>query len=353
MLSEICIVILNWNGRSYLEKFLPNVIANSGEAKIIVADNASTDDSVAFLKQHFPAISIVQNTSNGGFAKGYNDALKQISSKYYLLLNSDIEVTPGWLEPLYSTISNDSSIIGCQPKILAQTNKHLFEHAGASGGFLDRNYYPFCRGRIFEVIEEDKGQYDYAQEIFWASGACLLIRSDAFHEHGGFDDDFFAHMEEIDLCWRIKRNGGKFFVNPNSVVYHVGGGTLDYMSPKKTYLNFRNSLLMITKNHQGFLPTKIFYRLCLDGIAGISFLIKGDYRHTLAVLRAHIDFYKMLPDFLVKRKKLKTPKHQFNSNGWYKGSILWAKYVKKISCYKGLNLRLFSDQSLGSKSTIN
>ena len=342
MLSEICIVILNWNGKSFLEKFLPNVIANSGEAQIVVADNASTDDSVEFLKQHFPAISIVQNTSNGGFAKGYNDALKQVDSKYYLLLNSDIEVTPDWLLPLYDTITKDSSVVGCQPKILSQTKKHLFEHAGASGGFLDRNFYPFCRGRIFEVIEEDKGQYDYAQEIFWASGACLLIRSAAFHEHGGFDDDFFAHMEEIDLCWRIKRKGGRFMVNPASVVYHVGGGTLDYMSPKKTFLNFRNSLLMITKNYDGLLPLKLFYRLCLDGIAGLSFLFNGNVKHTLAVLEAHFDFYKKLPKFLIKRKKLKATPDKFNSAGWYQGSILWAKYVKKINNYKDLNLRLFT-----------
>ena len=342
MLSEICIVILNWNGKSFLEKFLPNVIANSGDAQIVVADNASTDDSVEFLKQHFPAISIVQNTSNGGFAKGYNDALKQVDSKYYLLLNSDIEVTPDWLLPLYDTITKDPSVIGCQPKILSQTKKHLFEHAGASGGFLDRNFYPFCRGRIFEVIEEDKGQYDYAQEIFWASGACLLIRSEAFHEHGGFDDDFFAHMEEIDLCWRIKRKGGRFMVNPASVVYHVGGGTLDYMSPKKTFLNFRNSLLMITKNYDGLLPLKLFYRLCLDGIAGLSFLFNGNVKHTLAVLEAHFDFYKKLPKFLIKRKKLKATPDKFNSAGWYQGSILWAKYVKKINNYKDLNLRLFT-----------
>ena len=341
MLNEICIVILNWNGKSFLEKFLPNVIANSGDARIVVADNASTDNSVEFLKQHFPSISIVQNTSNGGFAKGYNDALKQVDAKYYLLLNSDIEVTPDWLLPLFETIKSDDSIIGCQPKILSQTNRQLFEHAGASGGFLDRNFYPFCRGRIFEMIEEDKGQYDYTQEIFWASGACLLIRSDAFHEHGGFDDDFFAHMEEIDLCWRIKRKGGRFMVCPTSVVYHVGGGTLDYMSPKKTFLNFRNSLLMITKNYDGILPLKIFYRLCLDGIAGISFLLKGDLMHTWAVFQAHTDFYKKLPRFLRKRKKLNATPDNFNSIGWYKGSILWARYVKKINYYKDLNLRLF------------
>ena len=341
MLNEICIVILNWNGKSFLEKFLPNVIANSGDARIVVADNASTDNSVEFLKQYFPSISIVQNTSNGGFAKGYNDALKKVDAKYYLLLNSDIEVTPDWLLPLYETIKSDNSIIGCQPKILSQTKRQLFEHAGASGGFLDRNFYPFCRGRIFEIIEEDKGQYDYSQEIFWASGACLLIRSDAFHEHGGFDEDFFAHMEEIDLCWRIKRKGGRFMVCPTSVVYHVGGGTLDYMSPKKTFLNFRNSLLMITKNYDGILPLKIFYRLCLDGIAGISFLLKGDLMHTWAVFQAHTDFYKKLPRFLRKRKKLKATPDNFNSIGWYKGSILWARYVKKINYYKDLNLRLF------------
>ncbi len=340
-MEDIAIVILNYNGRKYLEKFLPFVIKYSPNNEIFVADNQSNDDSIEFLKKNFPTIKLIINDSNGGFAKGYNDALKQIDTKYYLLLNSDIEVTENWLLPLLKTINNDK-IAACQPKILSYHEKNKFEHAGACGGFLDKNYYPFCRGRILDQTEIDNNQYDYKQEIFWASGACLLIKSDLFHKLNGFDEDFFAHMEEIDLCWRLKKNGYEIHVNPDSVVYHVGGGTLNYMSPFKTYLNFRNSLFMILKNHEGIYFFIILKRLFLDGLAGVLFLIQGNPKHTLEVIKAHFAFYKNFFKMLNKRKKTNFEKNTFNKVGLYKGNILWAKYIKKINSFKLLNLRLFS-----------
>lgn len=341
-MEEIAIVILNFNGKSYLEKFLPSVIKHSPNTEIYVADNNSTDDSIRFLQTYYPEIKLIVNKINGGFAKGYNDALKQVKSKYYLLLNSDIEVTANWLIPLYNTISSEK-IAACQPKILAYNDKTKFEHAGACGGFLDTNYYPFCRGRILEQTEVDSNQYDYKQEIFWASGACILIKSDLFHELEGFDEDFFAHMEEIDLCWRLKKLGYQIYVNPESVVYHVGGGTLNYMSPFKTYLNFRNSLFMILKNHEGFYFFKIIKRLILDGLAGILFIGQGQIKHMFSVVKAHFSFYKYFFKMLKKRKKINKQSSIFNNKGLYQGNILWAKYVKRINSFNLLNHRLFSN----------
>ena len=341
-MNQIAIVILNWNGRDFLEKFLPNVLRYSGDARIIVADNASTDDSVSFLKENFPTVELVVNDANGGFAKGYNDALKKIESPFYLLLNSDVEVTENWLNPLYE-VMKDGTVAGCQPKVLSYQNKNQFEHAGASGGFLDHNYYPFCRGRIFETTELDTNQYDHEIEVFWTSGACMLIRSELFHQVGGFDEDFFAHMEEIDMCWRIKRLGHAFKVVPSSKVYHVGGGTLSYFSPKKTFLNFRNSLFMITKNHEGILFFKLFYRFVLDGLAAFLFLLSGKPQHFLAVFNAHRSFYGKMNTMLKRRKLLKESSTQFNETGLYHGSILWAKYFKKITAFNKLNMRFFKN----------
>lgn len=339
-MNQIAIVILNWNGKDFLNKFLPRVLKHSNDARVIVADNASTDDSVSFLKENYPTVELVVNDSNGGFAKGYNDALKQIQSPFYLLLNSDVEVTENWLNPLMETMK-DSSVAGCQPKVLAYHDKNRFEHAGACGGFLDHNYYPFCRGRIFETTEKDQHQYDHEMEVFWTSGACMLIRSEVFHQVGGFDEDFFAHMEEIDLCWRIKRLGHAFKVVPSSRVYHVGGGTLSYFSPQKTFLNFRNSLFMITKNHEGILFFKLFYRLSLDGLAAVLFLVSAKPRHFLAVFNAHMSFYGKINTMLKHRKDLKASSTTFNETGLYHGSILWAKYFKKIKEFKMLNMRFF------------
>lgn len=339
-MEQIAIVILNWNGQKFLEQFLPSVIQNSENVRLIVADNASTDSSIDFLKKNYPDIEIVINERNYGFAGGYNEALKKINSKYYLLLNSDIEVSKNWLTPLLKTIKNDN-IAAVQPKIIAYHDKNKFEHAGASGGYLDKNYFPFCRGRIFDEVEEDKGQYNNETEVFWATGAALLIKSDIFHQTGGFDDSFFAHMEEIDLCWRIKKLGFQIMVNPNSVVYHVGGGTLPYQSPRKTYLNFRNSLFVIMKNHEKHLFLKLFWRMSIDGIAGIRFLTRFEFKQFLMIIKAHLNFYKNIPQLLKKRKAIKQKSSTFNKKGLYKGNILWARYFKRIHVFSELNQRLF------------
>lgn len=340
MNQSLAIVILNWNGKHFLEKFLPSVLANAENAEIIVADNASTDDSVAFLHTTYPTIRIIQNKGNGGFAKGYNEALREVTSDLYLLLNSDIEVTPNWLNPLLDAMKNEN-VAGCQPKVLSYQDRGKFEHAGASGGFMDHNYFPFCRGRILSSVEEDLGQYESEKPIFWATGAALLIRSELFHAVGGFDEDFFAHMEEIDLCWRLKKRGYQFMVCPKSVVYHVGGGTLPYSSPRKTYLNFRNSLFMITKNHEGLLFPKLFYRMGLDGMAAMLFLTKGEFKQFSAVFNAHVSFYGKLSTFLKKRKEVKASSTTFDRSGLFGGNILWNHYVKGVKSYAKLNQRLF------------
>jgi GT2 family glycosyltransferase len=342
ILQNTAIVILNWNGKQFLADFLPTLIKYSDSSRIVVADNASSDDSLSFLKENFPQVEIVLNQENGGFAKGYNDALKQIDAEYYLLINSDIEVSENWLLPLCKEME-DAQVAAVQPKILSYYKKDYFEHAGASGGFIDKNYFPFCRGRIFNAVEQDSAQYDGGMEVFWTSGACMLVRADIYHQLNGFDEDFFAHMEEIDLCWRMKRLGYSLKVQPASKVYHVGGGTLNYESPNKTYLNFRNNLFMITKNYQGILFFKLFYRLSLDGLAGIQHLVKGKYKFCFAIIKAHGSFYKMLPKMLKKRKEFSPDKQSFNKNGFYKGSILWAFYFKKIKKFADLNMRFFSD----------
>ena len=334
-MKKLAIVILNFNGKDFLEKFLPSVIQYSEGHEIIVADNCSTDESVLFLQENFPKIRLIINTSNGGFAKGYNDALKLVDSELYLLLNSDIEVTENWLNPLLE-VMKDPDVAGCQPKIRSFNAKQNFEHAGASGGFLDKDYFPFCRGRIFQKIEEDTGQYNDSIEVFWSTGAALMIRSKLYHESGGLDEDFFAHMEEIDLCWRLKKRGCKFMVEPKSVVYHVGGGTLDYSSPFKTYLNFRNSLFMIVKNHEGLLFPKMFRRLFLDGIAGIRFLVRGEFKQLGSVFKAHRDVYLKLGSSLKKRKEIKKNSTQFNRKGLFNDSILWQRYILKKDLFSHL-----------------
>jgi GT2 family glycosyltransferase len=327
---KLAIVILNYNGRKHLETYLPSVVEHSGTHKIIVADNASTDDSVAFLKAHYPQIELIINPNNGGFAQGYNEALKLVDAEYYLLLNSDVEVTPNWIEPLLSFLENNPNASGCQPIVLSYLNKDKFEHAGAAGGFLDKHYYPFCRGRIFENVETNSGQYNSDIEIFWATGACMLIRAEHFHKVGGFDSTFFAHMEEIDLCWRLKQLGHSFHAIGTSTVYHLGGGTLNYMSPRKTFLNFRNSLFMITKNHDGWLFPKIFSRLCLDGLATIQFLVSGNFAHIWSLLLAHWSYYAHLGEMLKKRKAFRKEfKTQFNKNGHYRKSIIVDKFLRK------------------------
>ncbi len=304
---KTAVVILNWNGRQLLEKFLPSVIAYSSEATIYVADNASTDDSVPFLKNNFPQIKILQNTENGGYAKGYNDALKNVDADVYVLLNSDVEVTENWLSPVIHHLKIHPEVVASQPKILDYKNKTHFEYAGAAGGFIDKYGYPYCRGRIFNTIEEDKGQYNDITEIFWASGACFFVKAEAFWEAGGFDEDYFAHQEEIDLCWRFHNKGLKVAYVGNSTVYHVGGATLKNSNPKKTFLNFRNSLFSLLKNApKSKVVSLIIIRMILDGVAGIHFLLTFKPVHFFYILKAHLSFYTNFKN--IKRKRLNNNK---------------------------------------------
>ncbi|PQJ20762.1 glycosyltransferase family 2 protein [Tenacibaculum sp. SG-28] len=329
---KLALVILNWNGQSLLEKYLPSVVRFSPEATIYVADNASTDNSIAFVKQKFPSVKIIKNETNGGYAKGYNDALQKINADVYGLINSDIEVTENWLKPITESFAEHRNMAIAQPKILDLKDKALFEYAGAGGGFIDFFGYPYCRGRIFNTLEKDKGQYNDFSEIFWASGACLFIRAEVFHRLKGFDEDYFAHQEEIDLCWRAQNKGYKVNYIGQSTVYHLGGGTLKENSPRKTFLNFRNSLLSNIKNTpRKHLLSVIFTRLILDGIAGLKFTIELRPVHTIAILKAHLSFYKNLPKFLKKRKKLSSQKKH---NRHF--SIVWQYFILQRTTFKSL-----------------
>jgi GT2 family glycosyltransferase len=310
-------------------------VKHSQESTVFVADNASTDDSVDFVKSNFPSVKIIINASNGGYAKGYNDALKQIDAEYFVLINSDIEVTEDWLSPIIDLMDSDKKIAACQPKILDYNNRSKFEYAGASGGFIDNLGYPFCRGRIFDDIEQDKGQYNDAIEVFWATGACLFVRAAHFNEVGGLDEDFFAHQEEIDLCWRFKNKGYKVMVQPKSVVYHVGGGTLNAGSPFKTHLNFRNNLFMLFKN----LPTSSLFitipiRLVLDGVAALTFLKKPKgLKHVLAIAKAHFIFYFEIPKLIAKRQKIIQKNNLVGKVDW---SILLQNKIKGVKRFTEL-----------------
>ncbi|MCT4582076.1 MAG: glycosyltransferase family 2 protein [Flavobacteriales bacterium] len=332
---KIIVAILNYNGKQWLEKFLPTVVSKSKEAEIVVIDNASTDDSITFLKQFFPKIQLVINKENHGFAGGYNEGLKSLEADYFILLNSDVEVTDNWIMPVIDALEQDQDIAAAQPKVLAYNNKSHFEHAGAAGGMMDQYGYPFCRGRIFNYTEQDQGQFDAPTEIFWATGACLFIRANVFKEQGGFDANYFAHMEEIDLCWRIKNSGKKILYLPNSTVYHVGGGTLDYMSPFKTYLNFRNSLYTLHKNYDGFLPLVIFIRLVLDGIAGIKFLFGGEFKNIWSIIKSHFHYYKHIPQLNKQRRALPQKKYS-QLVGVYNKSIVWQFFALKKQNYSDL-----------------
>lgn len=340
MKHRIAVVILNYNGQRFLERFLPTVISLSSHlADIIVADNASTDHSVAFMKTHFPNITLIQNPTNGGFATGYNQALQQVKNEYYVLLNSDIEVGEHWLEPLLELMDSDKNIAACQPKMLSFADKAYFEYAGAGGGFIDKFGYPFCRGRLFQHVEKDEGQYNDVREVFWASGACMFVRAELYHQMGGLDDDFFAHMEEIDFCWRLKNAGYKIMYCPHSSVYHIGGGTLPKNSPRKTYLNFRNNLSMLYKN----LPSSFFTyvmvsRLFLDGVASMKFLVDGGWGDFFAVLRAHAHFYRKLPALQAKRKK-NNPQAVRNV---YRKNIVIEYFLKRKTTYDTFDEKYFS-----------
>ena len=332
---KTAVVVLNWNGKAWLEKFLAILVKHSQEATVFVADNASTDDSVYFVKSNFPSVKIIINASNGGYAKGYNDALKQIDAEYFVLINSDIEVTEDWLSPIIDLMDSDNKIAACQPKVLDYNNRSKFEYAGASGGFIDNLGYPFCRGRIFDDIERDNGQYNDAIEVFWATGACLFVRASHYNEVGGLDEDFFAHQEEIDLCWRLKNKGYKVMVEPKSVIYHVGGGTLNAGSPFKTHLNFRNNLFMLFKN----LPTSSLFttiptRLVLDGVAALTFLNKENgLQHVIAIAKAHFIFYFEIPKLIAKRQKIKQKNNLIGKVDW---SILLQNKIKGIKRFTDL-----------------
>lgn len=298
------IVILNWNGENYLQQFLPFLILHTSlpDVEIIVADNASTDNSMGIMKKEFPAIKTIQLDKNYGFAGGYNLALKQIESDYYVLLNSDVEVTSHWLEPMIDYLNNNINVAACQPKILSFYKRTHFEHAGAAGGFIDKYGFPFCRGRILGIAEEDKGQYDSIIDVFWATGACLVVRSDVFWKAGGLDDDFFAHMEEIDLCWRLRSRGFRIVCLPESKVFHMGGGTLSVENPHKTYLNFRNNLLLLYKNlPKNKLKKILFWRFFFDYAAVFQLFITGKPRNAQSVIKARKEYIHMRPKFEEKR----------------------------------------------------
>ncbi len=329
---KIAIVILNWNGEKLLSQFLPSVIKNSQVegTEIIIADNGSTDNSINLLKEKFPEVTILQLDQNYGFARGYNEALKQIEAQYYILLNSDVEVTPGWIEPLIELMEDDPSIAAVQPKILSWTKKDEFEYAGAAGGFIDKLGFPFCRGRILNINEKDEGQYDEISNIFWATGACMAVRAGLFHKAGGFDSDFWAHMEEIDLCWRLKNMDYKIQYTPYSKVFHLGGGTLSYDNPRKLFLNFRNSLYLLYKN----LPRRKFYkvmivRMLLDGIAAFKLLSEGNTKGFGSVVKAHLAYYRELPVLRKKRKQLQSISSQEWHNEILCKSIIWKFYLCK------------------------
>jgi hypothetical protein len=328
-LPKIAVVILNWNGKNFLRQFLPSVLSSTyPDYEVIVADNGSSDDSVAFMNTNHPAIRLIRFDHNLGYAKGYNEALKHVEADYYVLLNTDVEVLPGWLEPMVELLERDSSIAACQPKLLSFANKKLFEYSGGAGGWLDKYGYPFAKGRVFDICEEDHGQYDQSEPIFWASGAALFIRAQVFHEMHGFDEYFFAHQEEIDLCWRIQLAGYKIWSCPASVVYHIGGGTLPRGNTKKTYLNFRNNKIMLSKNLPfskkiWIMPARDF----LDAVSAWKGLVTGDGGYFIAIVRAHVAFvkwwcfYKKKSVFPVSKKGVLT--------GLLKKNIAWLHFIKK------------------------
>lgn len=303
---KVAVVILNWNGEKFLRQFLPILIQYTQipDVEIVVADNASADGSLELITNKFPMVRVIQLEENYGFAGGYNKALAQIESEYYVLLNSDVEVTENWLDVLIEYMDQNPDVMACQPKIRSFAKRNYFEHAGAAGGYIDFLGFPFCRGRIFNVVEEDKGQYDEITDVFWATGACLMIRSEMYRKIGGLDDVFFAHMEEIDLCWRINARGYRITCNPQSMVYHVGGGTLNAEHPHKTYLNFRNNLLMLYKNvPQKILSEILFWRKVLDYVAALQMMAQGKFENAKSVLQARKDFEAMMPKFEEKRNE--------------------------------------------------
>ena len=326
---KVAVVILNYNGAAMLGRFLPSVVKYSPDAEIVVADNASTDDSVAVVAKDFPGVRLIQLDRNYGFADGYNKALEQVDAEYFVLLNSDVEVTEGWLEPMLSLMEKNADVLACQPKILAYNNKTHFEYAGAAGGFIDRYGYPYCRGRLFDSVEEDKGQYDSPCRVFWATGAAMMVRSAAFRKVGGLDGSFFAHMEEIDLCWRLLARGGEIYAVPQSRVYHVGGATLNKSNPRKTFLNFRNNLLMLYKNlSHDELRSVMRIRAVLDYVAAFKFLLTGAFGDFKAVMHARREYKRMRDEYKSVRERNLAASTVPVIEERARFSLLWQYYVK-------------------------
>lgn len=325
----VAIVILNFNGREFLRKFLPSVIQHSQGHAVVVADNGSTDGSLALVEATFPEVRVIALGQNFGFCQGYNTALRQVRADYFVLLNSDVEVTPGWLAPLLHLLEQNPTVGAVQPKIRSYHQPHCLEYAGAAGGFLDRWGYPFCRGRLFEEVEEDRGQYDDVRPVFWASGACLCVRAAVYWELGGLDEDFFAHMEEIDLCWRMQNAGYQVYYSGQSHVFHVGGGTLHKSNPRKTYYNFRNCLALLYKNlPDQQLDKTLWVRLLLDGVAAVRMLLQGNWGDTKAVWDAHRHYFRIKRALALKRKATGTKKGLSSLSGFYPQSIVWQHFVK-------------------------
>ncbi|AKQ47518.1 glycosyl transferase family 2 [Rufibacter radiotolerans] len=338
-MAEVAVVILNWNGRRWLEQFLPSVLEHSAGAQLVVADNASSDDSVAFLRQHYPQVRLIQLPENFGFCEGYNQALQQVEATFYMLLNSDVQVTPNWLTPMVDLLEREPSIAACQPKIKSFLQPTHFEYAGAAGGFLDAYGYPFCRGRLFDTVEEDQGQYDDVVPVFWATGACLFIRASAYWQAGGLEKEFFAHMEEIDLCWRLQNLGYQIYYHGGSTVYHVGGGTLPKANPRKTFLNFRNGVALLYKNLAPRELNKILYtRMILDGVAAGQYSVKGDFKQVNAIWRAHRAFFKEKKNWDGKRQANAVKKPTSQLTGWYPQSVVWQYFIKGKKTFKSLNV---------------
>lgn len=330
---NVAIVILNYNGKALLEQFLPSVLEHSQQATVYLADNASTDGSVAFVKEHFSKANLIINTQNGGYAKGYNDALANLKEDVFVLLNSDVEVTQGWLSPILEAFKATKNVVAIQPKILDYKNKDYFEYAGAAGGYIDALGYPYCRGRIFNTLEKDTEQFNDSRQIFWASGACIAVKKEAFIKAGGFDEDLFAHQEEIDLCWRMQQQAGIIQYIGSSTVYHLGGGTLGVENPKKTFYNFRNSLLVMLKNNnRSAVWLILFVRMLLDALAAWQFLLSGKPSHFIAIFKAHLSFYSLVPRFIKKRYK-----HTQKIAYYQIKSIVWMYFIRKKTTFIALN----------------
>lgn len=338
---DTAVVILSYNSLEWHRLFLPLIVAESyNQYDVVVVDHNSTDNTATVVKELFPSVQVIKFYENHGFAWGYATALQQIKAKYYVLLSADFEVSPNWFQPLHAAMEKDPQLAAIQPKVRYYKDKSLFEYAGAAGGFMDKWGYMFCRGRVFADLEKDTGQYDNAIEVFWASGGCFMVRSSVYHQLGGLDPDLFAHMEEIDLCWRLKNAGFKIGVVPSSTVFHVGGSVISYGSPQKTFYNFRNSLVLLLKNENSAkLTWLLLWRLCLDGLAGLQFLMKGDFKNVVAIIKAHFSFYAHFPLWYNKRQKNKQllVNHP-NQIGIYHKSIIWEYYIHKNKRFSDLHV---------------